>query len=93
MSKGRLGDARRGLLTGVADAAAVDGEVDAGLEDRLAARPAVDPDPCGRRVPPGPPRRFLRVRDDEGARHGLVGGLIVGTKRSTETGQSRLLCG
>ena len=72
--RGREEGERAGIagLTVVADAAAVDVEVEAGLEDRVAAGVAVDPDPGGRIIRAGAARRHLGRGDDERAGHGLV---------------------
>ena len=63
-------------LTIVADAVAVDVEVNAGLEDGVTAGVAVDTDPRGRRVRTGAAGGLLGGRDGEGAGYGLVGSLM-----------------
>ena len=75
-SAGAVGDCGDKVLTIVAGAVAVDVEVDAGLEDGVAAGVAVDTDPRGRGVRTGAAGGLLRGRDGEGAGHGLVGSLM-----------------
>ena len=74
-SAGAVGDCGDKVLTIVAGAVAVDVEVDAGLEDGVAAGVAVNADPGGRVVRAGRAGGLLRGGDDEGAGDGLVGSL------------------
>ena len=76
------------MLTGIADATTVDGEVDARLEDCVAAGGIVDSDPGRRRVPAGPVGRLLGIRNDEGPRHGLVDSLQTINNSGSATSSS-----